>query len=92
MSFFLSNYLSVKKNEIRPLHSGFGFLLMKYKKLGLARHKRNKNESTFNQFNKLENNNEIIHTNEIAQPLIEEELEKATIFQTNLKIKRMLQL
>lgn len=90
MSFFLSNYLSVQKNEIRPLHSGFGFFADEIqKKLGFSQAQKKQNESTdSNQFNKLENNNEIIHANEIAQPLIEEELEKATIFQTNLKNKK----
>ncbi len=90
MSFFLSNYLSVQKNEIRPLHSGFGFFADEIqKKLGFSQTQKKQIENiNTSQSLKLENNaKEIVHANEIAQPLIEEELEKATLFQNNLKNK-----
>ncbi|MGY3804895.1 hypothetical protein ACWNT8_12570 [Pigmentibacter ruber] len=94
MSFTLSNFFSPKKNEIRPLHTGFGFFSeVIQNKLNTSEIKQTNIEKfqNSNLVNKTENKNEYFneeHSSEIAIPLTENILSESDSKVANKSIKR----
>ncbi|WGL60212.1 hypothetical protein QEJ31_01160 [Pigmentibacter sp. JX0631] len=94
MSFILSNYFSTKKNDIRPLHSGFGFFSeVIQKKLNSHEIKQIQSDKVKNNYleNKIETKNEIFadeHSSEIAIPLSENILNDSENSLNNKNLKK----
>lgn len=87
MSFFLSNYLSVQKNQVRTLHSGFGFFAEEIqKKLGFQEAQKKSHESITQsaKSNLVTSHESSIESFNIATPLVEETIENSASFNSKV--------